>query len=182
MTEPLRLTTTSGHQRAAAKGGLDAEDIRAGLHDECLRVRVAFAVKKPTPYVVLQDLGKGAFKGRYVKAPGTDFHGVMLDGSSNNRGEPRRVFAECKHVQGTSDPFYTREVRESQVEQLEASVPAGDVGLVCVFFGPLVLCDLYAVPWVVARGRVALRAAELREHKVRPGSAYLARFARAGGR
>lgn len=178
MTEPLKLTATSGHQRAAAKGGLDAEEILARLHAECLRTRVAHVVKKPTPYVVLKDLGRGTFTGRYVKAPGTDFFGVMLDHSANNRGDPRGVYVECKHVEGAGDPFYTRNVRESQVEQLDASVPAGDVGLVCVFFGPLVLCDLYAVPWVVARGRVALRAAELREHKVRPGSAYLARFAR----
>lgn len=160
--------------RANAKGGLSAEAILQGMHDDHARAGIAYLHKVPTEYRVVRDLGGGLFNGRYCKKPGTDFRGVMLDGS--NRG----VWVECKREADSLGRFQLSEVRDAQVKMLDDAERVRDVTVLAVFFGPLVLPSLFAIPWwwTKARKERGFYAADVEEFRVARGELYLARWAR----
>lgn len=177
MGEQLQLQNPRPSGRTNARGGLSAEAILQGMHDDHFATGIAYLHKVPTEYRVLRDLGGGRFNGRYCAKPGTDFRGVMLDGSR------RGVWVECKREADPLGRFKLCEVRDEQVRMLDAAEKARDVAILAVFFGPLAMPTLFAIPWwwTQSRKERGFRAADVAEFRVRTGELYLARWARKGG-
>ena len=177
MGKPFLLGNPPPSGRANAKGGLSAEAILQGMHDDHFATGIAYLHKVPTEYRVLRDLGGGRFNGRYCAKPGTDFRGVMLDGSR------RGVWVECKREADPAGRFQLSEVREAQVKMLDNAEKRRDVAVLAVFFGPLVSPSLFAIPWwwTMERKERGFRAADVAEFRVRTGELYLARWARKDG-
>lgn len=177
MGEQLQLQNPRPSGRTNARGGLSAEAILQGMHDDHFATGIAYLHKVPTEYRVLRDLGGGRFNGRYCAKPGTDFRGVMLDGSR------RGVWVECKREADPAGRFQLSEVREAQVKMLDVAERARDVAILAVFFGPLVSPSLFAIPWwwTMERKERGFRAADVAEFRVRTGELYLARWQRKDG-
>lgn len=174
MGEQLQLDNPPPSGRANAKGGLSAEAILQGMHDDHLRAGIAYLHKVPTEYRVVRDLGGGLFNGRYCAKPGTDFRGVLLDGTR------RQIWVECKRKANPEGRFQLCEVRDAQVKMLDDAERVRDVAVLAVFFGPLVLPSLFAIPWwwTKARKERGFYAADIEEFRVGRGELYLARWAR----
>lgn len=165
------LAVQDARQRARVKGGAAAEDLLEACHDACLACGVAYVHKVETPYRITGVHG-AARTIVYTARPGTDYAGVMLDLTR------RKVAVECKSDADPNGPVYLREVKPHQRTALDAAHAKGDVAVLAIVLGTGAGRTLYAVSWAEARDRVALRAKELKEHRVTPGTPYLGWWSR----
>jgi hypothetical protein len=165
----------SATQRRRARNGSAGEDLLELHHVVCRHQRVADVVKIGTEMRIVGSVGPGVFRAVFARPSGCDYRGHLLDGSG------RGAYIEAKHVEDPTRRFALRDVREVQRAQLEGALAAGCVAVLAIVLGPR--RDLYAVPWSEARTHASLGPDELASWWVKPGDAYLARWAaRPGGR
>jgi hypothetical protein len=162
----------SSDQSKRSKSGSKGEHVLAAYHAVCLAAGVAEMTKIATPHQPVGPPFKMAKRGwvipcKRIARAGVDFRGHMLDETA------RAVYVECKNVTDPTAKFYLREVRDVQRVQLERTMRAGCVAVLVVVRAG----HVYALPWSEARMHVSLGDKELRDWFVKPGSAYLARWA-----
>ncbi len=164
MAEPRKSTD----QRKRSKSGKVGEKFADALHAICLREGIAKVEKIATPVKNCGPAGRpGMFRACYAAKAGVDYRGHMRDGSG------RAVYVECKHVADAHAPFDMGDMRAVQIAQLDEALADECVAVLLVVRGG----HGYAIPWGTARGFDRLGDEQLEPWWIRPGSAYLARFA-----
>ena len=169
----------SAEQRERQERGESAEEFVADLHDACLAQGIAFVRKLPTPLRVCGTASGGKVLAFFEKKSGVDYVGHMLDGSG------RAVFCEVK-AQKQPGRFPLSQVKEHQREELTRAGIAGAVAVLVIVLGEGRDLTAYAVPWGdvfmwIEAGAKSLTPAQLTPYRLRPGEAYLARFAQMEG-
>lgn len=158
--------------RRAAMSGRDAEKLWLPSHNACESRGIAYVHKVDA---------KTRFTGGktiFVAKGGSDFRGIMLDGSL------RRVHAECKSSCDAEIDLRTKPrsgLTAEQREDLESTHQRGHVAIVLLVWFYTPIPTMVAMPYgLTDHGTAVFRynQRECQEHRVDFGEAYLSRWYR----
>ena len=158
----LVLTPTIPRSRSAqalAKARGDQGEAVVTMQHQLAALRgIGHVIKVPTPTVGRQ----GAL--RFCSRSTVDYYGVLRGGQA--------VVAECKRV--ATGRWQRHFVADHQAAALDQAHHLGALALLLIVYGPQ--CQLYAVPWYLAREWRGAGPAELADFRVAMGDCYLAKW------